>query len=81
MPPGRLQAAARLQHAEGQSRARRACAGALYAAMGIARDDKAGRYDAWLRNFELFDAPHVAVVSVDDDAVPDPYFRASDGRR
>ena len=33
--------------------------------MGVARDDKAGRYAAWLRNFELFDAPHVAVVSVD----------------
>ena len=44
---------------------RRACGGALYAAMGVARDDKAGRYDAWLRNFALFDAPHVAVVSVD----------------
>jgi nitroreductase len=44
---------------------RRACAGALYGAMGLARDDKAGRYDAWLRNFELFDAPHVAIVSVD----------------
>ncbi len=44
---------------------RRACGGALYAAMGIPRDDKAGRYDAWLRNFALFDAPHVAIVSVD----------------
>lgn len=44
---------------------RRACAGALYSAMGIPRDDKAARFDAWLRNFALFDAPHVAVVSVD----------------
>lgn len=44
---------------------RRACAGALYGAMGLPRDDKSGRYDAWLRNFALFDAPHVAVVSVD----------------
>lgn len=44
---------------------RRACGGALYGAMGLARDDKAGRYDAWLRNFALFDAPHVAIVSVD----------------
>ncbi|MEZ4401489.1 MAG: nitroreductase family protein [Kofleriaceae bacterium] len=44
---------------------RRACAGALYGAMGIGRTDKAARYDAWLRNFELFDAPHLAVVSVD----------------
>lgn len=44
---------------------RRACGGALYQAMGLARDDHAGRYQAWLRNFALFDAPHVAIVSVD----------------
>ena len=30
-----------------------ACGVALYQAMGIARDDKAGRYDAWLRNYAL----------------------------
>jgi nitroreductase len=41
------------------------CGAALYTAMGIARDDKAGRYDAWLRNYALFDAPHVAIVSCD----------------
>ncbi len=33
--------------------------------MGITRDDKARRYDAWLRNYELFDAPHLAVVAQD----------------
>ncbi len=44
---------------------RRACGFALYGAMGIARDDKAARYEAWIRNYELFDAPHLAVVSVD----------------
>jgi nitroreductase len=44
---------------------RRACGFALYGAMGIARDDKAARYDAWLRNYEVFDAPHLAVVSRD----------------
>jgi nitroreductase len=44
---------------------RRQCGGALYGAMGIERQDKARRYDAWLRNYELFDAPHVAVVSHD----------------
>ncbi|HTE49261.1 MAG TPA: nitroreductase [Kofleriaceae bacterium] len=44
---------------------RRACGHALYAAMGIARDDKESRYGAWLRNYELFDAPHVAVVARD----------------
>lgn len=42
-----------------------ACGVALYQAMGIARDDKAGRYDAWLRNYGFFDAPHVAIVSCD----------------
>ena len=44
---------------------RRACGFALYGAMGIARDDKSRRYDAWLRNYEVFDAPHLAVVAVD----------------
>jgi nitroreductase len=42
-----------------------ACGVALYQAMGIARDDKAGRYDAWLRNYGFFDAPHVAIVTCD----------------
>jgi nitroreductase len=49
---------------------RRACGGALYTAMGIARDDKAARYDAWLRNYAFFDAPHVAIVSVDKRMIP-----------
>lgn len=44
---------------------RRQCGGALYGAMGIPREDKAGRYDAWLRNYQLFDAPHLVVVSRD----------------
>jgi nitroreductase len=44
---------------------RRACGVALYQAMGVAKDDGAGRYDAWLRNYALFDAPHVAVVACD----------------
>lgn len=44
---------------------RRACGFALYGAMGIARDDKSKRYDAWLRNYQVFDAPHLAVVAVD----------------
>ncbi len=44
---------------------RRACGGALYGAMGIERGDKAGRWDAWLRNYEVFGAPHLAVVSRD----------------
>jgi nitroreductase len=44
---------------------RRACGFALYGAMGIPRDDKTRRYDAWLRNYQVFDAPHLAVVAVD----------------
>jgi len=39
-----------------------ACAVELYGKMGIARDDRAGRLRASLRNFEFFDAPHVAYV-------------------
>lgn len=42
---------------------RRACGLALYGAMGVARQDEAGRRRAWLRNYQAFDAPHLAVVS------------------
>ena len=38
------------------------CAVTMYREMGIARDDYEGRMRATLRNFELFDAPHVAIV-------------------
>lgn len=41
------------------------CAVELYNNMGIARDDKAGRARAGLRNFELFDAPHVAFIGME----------------
>ncbi len=54
-----------LVYPEPYNQRRRECGGALYGAMNVARDDKTGRYDAWLRNYELFDAPHVAVVSRD----------------
>ena len=49
---------------------RRACGGALYTAMGIARDDKASRYVAWLRNYDFFGAPHVAIVAADKRLFP-----------
>lgn len=39
-----------------------ACAVELYNNMGVTRDDKAGRFNASLRNFEFFDAPHIAYV-------------------
>ncbi|MCB1394694.1 MAG: nitroreductase [Rhodobacter sp.] len=35
---------------------------ALYGAMGIARDDRAGRSAAFLRNLDAFGAPHAAFV-------------------
>lgn len=51
---------------EGPHRQRQVeCAQALYGAMGIARDDKLGRLRATLRNFELFDAPHVCFIGMD----------------
>lgn len=49
------------------------CGAALYQAMGIAREDKASRYDAWLRNYALFDAPHLAVVACDRRLGPYAY--------
>jgi hypothetical protein len=44
---------------------RKECGKALYQAMGIERHDTAARWDAWLRNFEAFGAPHVAMVGID----------------
>lgn len=41
------------------------CAVALYREMGIDRGDHAGRFRALLRNFEFFDAPHVAIVCME----------------
>lgn len=38
------------------------CASEMYGEMGVARGDLAGRLRAARRNFELFDAPHVAIV-------------------
>jgi nitroreductase len=49
------------------------CGAGLYRAMGIARDDKAGRYDAWLRNYAFFGAPHVAIVACDRRLGPYAY--------
>lgn len=38
----------------------------LYAAMGITREDKAKRSEAFLRNFTFFDAPHAAFLFMED---------------
>lgn len=40
------------------------CAVELYNHMGVARDDAVGRVKATLRNFELFDAPHVVFIGM-----------------
>lgn len=51
---------------EGEYRQRQVdCAVALYNEMGIARNDKPGRLRAVRRNFELFDAPHIAFLGMD----------------
>jgi hypothetical protein len=41
------------------------CAVALYSKMGVERSDREGRVRAFLRNFEFFDAPHVAIVCME----------------
>lgn len=40
----------------------------LYGAMGIAREDKAGRAEGFLRNYEFFGAPHAAFIFL-----PEPF--------
>ena len=52
---------------------RQDCGVALYQSMCVARDDTAGRYAAWLRNYALFDAPHVAIVACDRRLGPYAY--------
>lgn len=46
---------------------RRECGFQLYESVGIARDDSARRLEQTLRNFDFFDAPHVAIVTTEDD--------------
>lgn len=45
---------------------RRECAAVLYRAMDISWDDKEARNAAAFKNFELFDAPHVAFLCMDE---------------
>ncbi|MEO0971739.1 MAG: nitroreductase [Pseudomonadota bacterium] len=40
-------------------------ANALYGALGIDRQDKGARQQAMLRNWQFFDAPHVAIFTMD----------------
>ncbi|AXI43120.1 nitroreductase [Sulfitobacter sp. SK011] len=41
---------------------RRTCGYQLYDAVGIEKSDRAGRMAQMLRNYALFDAPHVAII-------------------
>jgi nitroreductase len=50
---------------------RRLCGYQLYEAVGIARDDRDARTEQSMRNFALFDAPHVAIVQ--SEAALGPY--------
>jgi len=45
---------------------KRACARALYGAMGIEWEDREGRGRAAHRNMEIFDAPHVAFLCMNE---------------
>lgn len=49
---------------------RRACGYQLYDAVAIARDDRSARAAQSARNFELFDAPHVAIVHSEAELGP-----------
>lgn len=44
---------------------RKTCGFQLYEAVGIDRGDRAGRAAQMMRNFALFDAPHVAIIHSD----------------
>lgn len=50
---------------------RRTCGYQLYEAAGIAREDRAARAAQSMRNYALFDAPHVAIVHA--EAALGPY--------
>lgn len=49
---------------------RRVCGYQLYDAVGIAREDRAARQEQSMRNFELFGAPHVAIVHAEAALMP-----------
>lgn len=46
---------------------RRDCAVQLYESVGITRDDRDGSARQGMRNFEFFDAPHVAILTTEAD--------------
>lgn len=46
---------------------RRECGFQLYDSLDITKDDAEGRLRQTLRNFDLFDAPHVAIITTEAD--------------
>ncbi|WP_306152962.1 nitroreductase [Roseovarius sp. MMSF_3281] len=50
---------------------RRTCGYRLYEAVGIAREDRAGRAEQSMQNYHLFGAPHVAIIHA--EAALGPY--------
>ena len=58
------------QYPEPYDDRRRDCGRRLYRAMGIERHDHDRRYAAWMRNYQAFGAPHVAIVGVDRRLAP-----------
>jgi nitroreductase len=46
---------------------RRTCGFQLYEAVGIEKSDRKARQDQMLRNYALFDAPHVAILHTPED--------------
>jgi nitroreductase len=51
-----------------------AAAQALYGALGVARDDRAGRDAQFARNYRFFDAPVALVVTIDSHFGPGGYM-------
>lgn len=51
-----------------------ASAQALYGALGVARDDRAGRDAQFARNYRFFDAPVALVVTIDSHYGPGGYM-------
>ncbi|MDR0215166.1 MAG: nitroreductase, partial [Comamonas sp.] len=51
-----------------------AAAQALYSALGVARDDRAGRDAQFARNYRFFDAPVALVVTIDSHYGPGGYM-------
>jgi len=49
---------------------RRTCGFQLYDAVGIEKSDRAARMAQMLRNYALFDAPHVAIIHAPSDLGP-----------